>query len=244
MRTTTLILSLMLVASSGSQADTRVFSAQLITFGQVFVNHAGLPSGSTIYEGDHIATEAATKALIITPGRGRVEIRNSSEVVYAPHGIALRRGVAGTETLPVELDRYTVEPLLGNGNDPWIVVSRRGGRHLVAAYRGQAWIREEGVAPVLVSAGSFALQTPAGAGPASGDDANNPPQPSSKQGAGAEAAGKAEPATGTTAAHSGWTIGPLSHAASVALVTAVGAAAIGGAVAAVALTGDSPSPSQ
>jgi hypothetical protein len=243
MRTTTLIVSLMLVASSGSQADTRVFSAQLITFGQVFVNHAVLPSGTTIYEGDHIATEAATKALIMTPGRGRVEIRNSSEVVYAPHGIALRKGVAGTETVPVELDRYTVEPQRGNGKDPWIVVSRRGGRHLVAVYRGQAWIREKGVAPLLVSAGSFALQTPADADPASGDDAK--PQPSKKEGAGAGAAGKVEPTTGgTAAANAGWTIGPLGHAASVALVTAVGAAAVGGAVAAVALTGDSPSPSQ
>ena len=87
----------------------------------------------------------------------------------------------------------------------------------------------------MVPAGSYATPTDSagGAGQAASKDDDDDDDDDS----GAVPAGKGR------AAQEGWTIGSMSHGSSVGLVVGLGAAAVGGTVAGVALSGESPSPS-
>lgn len=229
-----LALSLLAVCLWNPPAGVAAPPAQLVTYGQVLVNAAALPSGTTIHEGDRITTGDNARALLVQPGIGRVEIRHASEIDYTAEGIILRAGVVGTEKANVRLGPYTIAPQAEESDVPWVVVALHNNEPFVAVYRGKALIARPGAAPVVVTTGTYALPDSAGQiqmiAAAAGDAGpiNPAPPPVSRGGA----------------AQSGWTIGPLGHVASVAVVAAAGAGAAAGAVTAAALIEDSPSPSQ
>lgn len=227
-------LSLLAVCLWNPWAAAAAPPAQLVTYGQVLVNAAALPSGTTIHEGDRITTGDNARALLVQPGIGRVEIRPASEIDFTAEGIVLRTGVVGTEKANIRLGPYTIAPQAEESHVPWVVVALHNNEPFVAVYRGKALIAKPGAAPVVVTTGTYALPDSAGQiqmiAAAAGDAGPINPTP--------------PPATAGGAAQSGWTIGPLGHAASVAVVAAAGAGAAAGAVTAAALTEDSPSPSQ
>ena len=209
------------------------------TIGTVWTNSVALPSGTTVHPGDRIATGHSAVAVISSPAKGRVEVRQNSDVTLAEHYVALHEGVVATASAAVTLADYKVKPR-GNGrDDPWFAVASRRGRILVAAYRGDVLIAKAGLAPVLVPAGSYAVPAP-GPEPKKSRKANRKEKPDERsRNRGAVAAGGLPPKT-----NEGWKIGPLSHGTSVVLVAGIGAGAAVGAVSAFALGDPSPSPSQ
>jgi hypothetical protein len=226
-------LSLLAVCLWNPWAAAAAPPAQLVTYGQVLVNAAALPSGTTIHEGDRITTGDQARALLVQPGIGRVEIRHASEIDFTAEGIVLRAGAVGTEKANIRLGPFTIAPQAEEATVPWVVVALHNNEPFVAVYRGKAMIARPGAEPVVVTTGSYALPDSAGQiqmiAAAAGSAGPIIPAP--------------PPAASGGAAQSGWTIGPLSHAASVA-VAAAGAGAVGGVVAAAALTEVSPSPSR
>jgi hypothetical protein len=169
-----------------------------------------------------------------------VEVRPGSEITVGSEQIVLHNGVVATGKAPVRLGEYQIEVKDPSSPQNLIVVADRGGQQLVAAHRGDAVITAAGLAPLLVPSGSFAIPAAAG-GKSPQDETNKAKEDEEKK---KKRRGGAAPAgSGGKAASGGWTIGSLSHGSSVALVAGVGAAAVGGTVAAVALTGDSSSPS-
>ena len=225
---TVLILSLTAAVWAGEPSNT----ANLITSGTVWTNTVALPSGSTVRSGDRIKTDAAGTALILSPTAGRVEVRGNSEVTFAVDQITLHDGVIATGRLPVQLGDVQIQ-VKDPSPQALVVVANRDGKQLIAAHRGDALITRAGLAPVLVPAGSYAMpgDSPGGDGQTASKDDDD------------DDSGGAVPAGKGTAAKEGWTIGSMSHPGSVALVVGLGAAAVGGTVAGVALSGDSPSPS-
>ena len=213
--------------------------ARMSTVGTVWTNSVALPSGTTVHPGDRIATGRNAVAVISFPATGRVEVRQNSDVTLADRYVALHEGVVAAENVTVTLADYKVKPKDSQGN-PWFAVASRHGRVLVAAYRGDVLIAKAGLAPVLVPAGSYAVPAP-GPEPRKSEKARGreKPRPRSGGNRGAVAAGGLPPKT-----KEGWTIGSLSHGASVALVAGIGAGAAVGAVSAFALGDPSPSPSQ
>ena len=212
---------------------------RMSTIGTVWTNSVALPSGTTVHPGDRIATGHSAVAVISSPARGRVEVRQNSDVTLAEHYVALHEGVVATASAAVTLADYKVKPR-GIGRDPWFAVASRRGRILVAAYRGDVLIAKAGLAPVLVPAGSYAVPAP-GPEPKKSKKANRKENPDegSRRNRGAVAAGGLPPKR-----NDGWTIGPLSHGTSVALVAGIGAGVAAGTVSAFALGDPSPSPSQ
>jgi hypothetical protein len=226
-------LSLLAVCLWSQWAAVAAPPAQLVTYGQVLVNAAALPSGTTIHEGDRISTGEKARALLVLADKGRVEIRQGSEVDFTAEAIVLRSGVVGTEKASVRLGPYVIAPQAEESGVPWVVVSLHNNEPFVAVYRGKALIARPGAEPVVVTTGSYALPDSAGqiqaVALAAGSQGPVPIAP---------------PAGVGGAAQSGWTFGPLSHSASVALVAAAAAGATAGLVTVAALTEDSPSPSQ
>ena len=213
--------------------------ARMSTVGTVWTNSVALPSGTTVHPGDRIATGRNAVAVISSSATGRVEVRQNSDVTLADGYVALHEGVVAAENVTVTLADYKVKPKDSQGN-PWFAVASRHGRVLVAAYRGDVLIAKAGLAPVLVPAGSYAVPAPSPAPRKSGKArGREKPRPGSGGNRGAVAAGGLPPIT-----KEGWTIGSLSHGASVALVAGIGAGAAVGAVSAFALGDPSPSPSQ
>ena len=209
----------------------------LSTAGNVWANAVLLPSGTTVYSGDRIQTDRGASAILWSQTVGRVEIRSDSEVTLTDRHVRLHSGSVAGSGISVLLGKYSVEPVPGGDTDSWFAVADRDGKQLVAAHRGQVRIVQPGMAPILVSGGSFAV--PAGEPERAERDKQEKGRKNRSRGArGAAAAGVAGKAA------SGFTIGSLSHAASVALIAGVGAAAVGGTVAAVTLNDPSPSPSQ
>ena len=212
--------------------------AMLSTAGNVWTNAVLLPSGTTVYSGDRIETGHRASAILWSQTMGRMEIRSDSEVTLADGHLRLHRGTVAGSGVSVLLDGYSVEPAPGGGADSWFAVADRDGKQLVAAHRGAVRIVQPGVAPLLIPAGSYAV-------PASKPDEKEQDnkkaagKTKSREARGAAAAGGV---TGKTAG--GFTIGSLSHVASVSLIAAAGAAAVGGTVAAITLNDPSPSPSQ
>ena len=227
----TLLTVLMMSLTAAAWADEPSHTANLITSGTVWTNAVALPSGSTVRSGDRIKTHTAATAVISSPATGRVEVRGGSDVTFAGDEITLHDGVIATGGLPVQLGDVRIQ---AKNPSPraLVVVVNRDGKQLIAAHRGAALITQAGLAPVLVPAGSYATPTDSagGAGQAASKDDDD-------DDSGAVPAGKGR------AAQEGWTIGSMSHASSVGLVVGLGAAAVGGTVAGVALSGDSPSPS-
>jgi hypothetical protein len=202
------------------------------TAGTVWINSTALPSGSSLYEGDTLATAENGFALITSAEQGRVEVRQDSLVSIGPREIILNGGVVGSAGLPVRLGDYSIRPARMPQPHSWFVVAKRRGQVLVAAHEGSIVITRNGAVPVLVPSGSYAVPSipPSTSNPV--PDGNDP--------TGDKTAGDAPDSNHDE----GWTIGPLSHAASVALVFSLGAGALAGTIVGLALTEKSVSPSQ
>ena len=228
--------SIALILSAGVSTAGPPTNARMSTVGTVWTNSVALPSGTTVHPGDRIATGRHAVAVISSPATGRVEVRQNSEVTLAARYVALHEGVVAAEGMTVTLAGHEVKPK-GNESDPWFAVASRQGRVLVAAYRGDVLIAKAGLAPVLVPAGSYAVPAPAPKRRKSEKARSKEAPPQRNRGA--VAAGGLPPKI-----EEGWTIGPLSHGTSVALVAGIGAGAAVGTVAAFALGDPSPSPSQ
>ena len=198
--------------------------ATMTSTGEVKVGAASLQATGVrswpVLAADQISTDGEGSALISSPAMGRIEIWKNSKVTVAEDHVSLREGTVGSERLPVRWGNYTVSAK-DHAARNWFVVADREGQVLVAAHRGDVLISRSGAAPLLVPAGSYAMPAPA---PKKTDDDDDGDR---KRGAAA---------TAGSAAAAGWTIGTLSHAASIAIAVGVGAAVTTGAV--VGLTGD------
>ena len=225
-------------------------AAILTSSGPVWTNATALPSGGAVYPGDRIRTGENGLAAI-TSSDSRVEIRPESEITWQDDGIVLETGSVASNGNAVRFGENTAKPAAPG--EAWFVVAEIGGRSQVAAHRGGVTIGGPGLSPLLIPAGSYAVA--AGGereeGSADGDSEGNAadakkPKKNRKKNKQRRAAGRGAAAAGGVAgkAAGGWTIGTLSHAASVALAAGVGAAATGAAIAAVTLDEPSPSPSQ
>ena len=215
----------------------------LSTAGNVWTNAVLLPSGTTVYSGDRIQTDRGASAILWSRTMGRVEIRSDSDVTLAEDHLRLHRGTVAGSAVSVLLEEYSVEPVPSEAADSWFAVANRDGKQLIAAHRGQVRIVQPGIPPILVPAGSYAV--PAGEPDAEEEDEEDSSKAGGKtkkspRARGAAAAG----GVGGKAAGGGFTIGSLSHAASVAIIAGASAAAVGGTVAAVTLNDPSPSPSE
>jgi hypothetical protein len=182
------------------------------TAGTVWINAAALPSGSSLYNGDTLATANNGFATITGAGQGRLEVRPDSLVSLSQQEVSLKGGVVGSEGLAVRLGDALIRPAGKSQPQPWFVVADRGGQKLVAAYEGDVVIARDGAEPVLVPQGSFAI--PAGTPPDAG-------KPGDNQGTDTHSGHGSIP----TGADSGWMIFSLSSAASVAFIVSLGATA-------------------
>ncbi len=210
MRILACLMAVMLFFSSTTWAAGPAFVGTLRTNGNVLANSSPMPDGGTVRSGDAVKTEPRSLGLITSPVYGRLEVRPDSEARLASDRVRLERGAVASSQLPVEVDKYTISPQ--NGAPAWFAVANRDGRLVVAAYQGNVIIAAAGGPPVVVSQGSVAQQ-----------DQDQNPQPDQDQ-AKPKDQHKRRRRAGA-AASGGWTIGSLSHAASVALVVGVGAAA-------------------
>jgi hypothetical protein len=181
----------------------------LRTSGIVVVNGVAMPDGGSVGNGDTITTGPGGLAVFATSGIGRVEVRPESEVRLDAAGVLLGRGAVATSRLPVLAGAVTIRT---QDREGWYAVARRDGRLIVAAHRGSVLIAAAGAPPVLLPQGSYAEQDQ--------EQEAEREQPKEKK----KRKGGARPAAGAGAAKAGgWTIGSLSHAASVILVVGVGA---------------------
>jgi hypothetical protein len=206
MRLLAVLMASLLPVSTAPLAARPPVVRHVTTAGTVWINAAALPSGSSLYSGDTLATASDGLAMITGGAPGRLEVRQDSLVSIGQHEITLKGGVVGSDGLAVRLGADSIRPS-GESIAPWFVVADRGGKKLVAAYAGDVVIAREGAEAVLIPQGSYAV--PAGI-PA--DDKGASPQP----GGGSIPSG----------ADSGWTIFSLSSAASVSLVVSLGATAV------------------
>jgi len=218
--------------------------AGLSTAGRVWTNAVLLPSGSTLHPGDHVKTDRGSAAVISSPSTGRVEVRERSSVTLGDGGIVLHEGVVATSKASVELDGVEIVP--HGARDTLIVIAKRDQQTLIAAHRGEATIRTNGFAPLLLPSGQYAVPAAVGSGQRDKPETNKAARKNDDEdddddddGGGALPAGKA-----SGSKKGGWKIGSLSHGKSVGLVAGIGAAAVGGTVAGFALLDESPSPSK
>ncbi len=189
---------------------------------------AGVPSWPAVV-GDVVTTEAGGVATVSSPSMGRVEIRQNTRVRLEGGHVELEQGAVGSNRSAVRLGAVRVEARDRDASSNWFVVANREGRRLIAAHRGDVWIRGAGVAPLLLPAGSYAVP----AAPQGSESTQDSEKKDRRKKGGAATAGAA----------AGWTIGSLSHAASIAIVAGVGAGAGAAAGAAVGFTGSSdPAP--
>jgi hypothetical protein len=198
------------------------------TTGIVVANGVAMPDGATVRRGDTITTGPGGLAVLAASGIGRVEVRPESEVRLGAAGVELGRGAVAASRLPVLAGGITIRTENGEG---WYAVAQRDGRLLVAAHQGNVLIAAAGAPSVLLPQGSYAEQ----------DREQEREEPKEKK----KRKGGARPAAGAGAAKAGgWTIGGLSHAASLVLVVGIGAG-VAAATAGVALLNDSgPSPEE
>jgi hypothetical protein len=194
-----------------------------------------------VLDGDEIITEPQSRAVLVSPKAGRLEIRQDSRVTASEDTVLLHTGEVGAERFIVRTGSYTAQPQPDASGRSWFVVSSRDGLPVFAAHRGDLWVNPDQPNPLLVRAGTYAVPAapappmpggaPAAPSPA-GSAAAAPPQyaPGPQQSA-------ALPGTqsASTGASTGWTVGSLGHASSVALVSGLTAAATAGTITGVAL---------
>ena len=202
--------------------------------GDVWTNQSALPSGSSVYPGDEIRTAPNALAVLSSPATGRVELRGDTRATVDARSIALEKGVVASQRMAVQFDRFEIAARDAEA-DNWFVVENNAGRRLIAAYRGDVVVRGGAAGSFVVPAGHYAMAAAAAPAPRQaaprGDGDKENDDDKKRTGGAAGAASK-----------SGWSLGSLSHGASVAVVTGVTAAALGGAVAAGAFREDSASP--
>jgi hypothetical protein len=194
-----------------------------------------------IVAGDEIVTQERSRAVLISPRAGRLEIQHDSRVTAAQDTVVLHQGEVGAERFVVRTGVYTAQPNADAAGRSWFVVSIRSGVPVFAAHLGDVWVSHGHPSPLLVRAGTYAVPTaPSFSAPA--PPAPGPPPPDAAEPAGPqfqlrpdESAAFPGPSTVAGAASTGWTVGSLNHASSVALVSGVSAAAMAGTVAGVAL---------
>jgi hypothetical protein len=205
----------------------------VVVSGAVWTNQAALPSGSNVYAGDEIRTAPEAFAILESPATGRLELRGDTLATVGEDAIRLERGVVASEKLAVQLDGFEVAASNPHA-DNWFVVENNGGRRLIAAYRGDVVVRGGSAGRLVVPAGSYAMAAaaPAPREAASDKDKDEEDSKDKRRAGGAAGAG----------ANTGWSVGSLSHGASIAVVTGATAAVLGGAVAAGAFREDSASP--
>jgi hypothetical protein len=203
--------------------------------GDVWTNQAALPSGSSVYAGDEIRTAPGALAVLSSPATGRVELRGATRATVDAKTIALEQGVVASQRMAVQFDDLEIAARDAQA-DNWFVVENNAGRRLIAAYRGDVVIRGGSAGSFVVPAGHYAMAAAAAPAPRQaaprGDDDKKEDDDDDKRAGGAAGA----------ASKSGWSLGSLSHGASVAVVTGATAAALGGAVAGGAFREDSASP--
>ncbi|MBI3665014.1 MAG: hypothetical protein HY236_02120 [Acidobacteria bacterium] len=223
---------MMLISSSAVWAAEPEFIGNLHTAGIVLTNSVPLPDGATVRSGDRISTQPGAVALIFLSSRGRLELRSNSEARLGNGSVQLERGVVASSHLAVEAGGYTVRPQTpGSG---WFAVARREGRVAVAAHRGAVLIVSAGAPPVVVPEGSLAQQ-------------RSEQSPAQEQQIEQKDQQKEKPARQTAAKNAGWTLGNMSHGASVALVVGLGlgvAAASAGAAMSLQSASSGPSNSR
>lgn len=243
MRAVAHLVLILLMCPSLPRAAGPPFTGHLRSTGIVVTNSVALPDGATVASGDAISTSAGGLAQVTFPAHGRLEVRPDSVARLGASRVLLERGAVAADHLPIDAGGYTIHAQNPSGG--WFAVAHRGGRILVAAHRGNVLIAAAGRQPLVVPEGSFAQQDrPAPeqgqeeAEPQPADPPKRPAKSRKRRRAAAPAAG-----AGAGSAGGGWTIGGLSHSASVALVVAAGAglASVG---AAVSLSGENPSPSR
>ena len=210
---------LLLIALTGSPllADSL---GGLTVSGKVWTNQVALPSGSSVYAGDRIQTDSGGMA-VLGSGAHRVEIRPESLVTLRGDSLDLHRGAVGSSGSDIVLGDAAISAE-GVSSDSWFVVSETDGQVLVAAYRGDAVIRERDGRRTVVPAGSFAMAAAAPQGEQKKTTDSN------SQNRGAQRAGT----------NGKWKKGKMSGAKWVLLATGGAAAATVGVVA----NGDSVSP--
>lgn len=216
------IAATMVVAQAASPLGSIQASGEVAVSG-TRLSIAGVPSWPVVV-GDRVSTQAGGVATVSSPIIGRLEIRQSSSVRLADGHVELEEGAVGSQGSTVRFGEVTVEARDRDASSNWFVVANRPGQQLIAAHRGDVWIRTAGVAPLLLPAGSYAVPaSPPDSGKAKGDEAKDKKDRRKKAGA------------ATAGAAAGWTIGTLSHAASIAVLAGAGAAVATGA--AVGFTG-------
>jgi hypothetical protein len=253
MRIAAAVMAVIFSLSSVAWAAGPEFTGSLRSTGVVLANAIVMPDGGTVRSGDTISTRPGALAVITAPSHGRLEIRPASEARLAGDRIRLEHGAVASSQMAVEVAGYIIRP--ESAAPAWFAVAKQDGRLLVAAHRGNVIIASAGRPPVVVEQGSLAQkqqekdqrnppeQTPAAKGseqeqPAPEQNTQPKKSPRRRKGAAGAAVG-------------GWTIGGLSHGASIAVVAGV-TAAVAGTVAGVAvaasdsggISGQGPSPSQ
>lgn len=211
------LAAILILRSPGLPASTG-FTANLRSSGVVLTNAVHLPDGATVQSGDHITTRPAAHAILTSSTHGRLEVRPDSEARLTGQGIRLLRGAVASAQAAVEVHGFLIRPR--DSARSWFAVAIKDGRILVASHRGNVLIASQTAPPLEVKEGSYAQQT---------QNAEAPPAP-----AHGKKASAAQPG--------GWTIGSLSHKASIALLASLGAAAAAGIVLSATLLDDGPSP--
>jgi hypothetical protein len=222
MRWLSVVITAAMMFPAGALAGGPLATAHVSTTGTVRTNSSLLPSGSTIYGGDVIATGEDGLAIVTSREIGRLEVRPSSRVEFGASRVTLRDGAVAADKSAVGLGEYTIQARTPNSAQAWFAVASRDGRKVVAAHRGDVSIARAGMAPLLVPAGSYAAFP--------GEE----PQPEKNS----------KDTSATAPASDGWTIGSLSHKGSVILLTTIGAAAATGTALGFALSDEPVSPAQ
>ncbi|MEX2301486.1 MAG: hypothetical protein WD733_11150 [Bryobacterales bacterium] len=192
-----------------------------------------------VLDGDEIVTEPESRAVLVSPKAGRLEIRQDSRVTASEDTVELHTGEVGAERFVVRTGSYTAHPRPDASGRSWFVVSSRNGLPVFAAHRGDLLVNQGEPNPMLVRAGTYAVPAapalPGGAPPAP------PPAGSTAAAAPQYPPGPQQSATlpgtpsASAGASTGWTVGSLGHASSVALVSGLTAAATAGTITGVAL---------
>lgn len=234
--TVSFLLAALLVVPVQAGSPLGVVSAS----GVVWTNEVALPSGSRVWPGDVLRVSTNGLAIVSDPVIGRLEVRAGAEARFSDEGVELLHGVIASQRLEVGLGEHRFAPRDASDAEGWFVVSDNNGDPLVAAYGADVVIRSPGTEPLLVPQGQFAMAAAAPPVPHDEDDSSNEsevehdtrPKRSRRRTGAAGAASKSS---------SGWTLGGLSHAASIAVVTGITAAAVTG-VAFGGSTGETVSP--
>jgi hypothetical protein len=225
MRLLALLMACLLPVSTIPAAGSPPAVRHLSTTGTVWINAAALPSGSSVYNGDTVATAESAVALLTSGEEGRVEIRPDSLVSVAEREIALNGGVVGSAGLAVRVGHDLVRPTGGVGPRPWFVVADRNGQKLVAAYSGSVLIASDGSEPIVVPEGFYAVPS-------------DPP----KEKTGAGLPGDTTSPGGSSGGRH-WAIFSLTSGTAVAFIVSLGATAAFTSIVAYTLGQESVSPS-